>query len=63
MPINIEIIFALTAFYFKLGDTTTAMHWFKTGYATDKKAYKLVFKIYPQAENIKELQEFISQNN
>jgi len=63
MPTNIEIIYALSAFYFKLGDTTTAMHWFKTGYTVDKKASKLVFKIYPEVENIKELQEFISQNN
>jgi tetratricopeptide (TPR) repeat protein len=63
LPEVSDITYSLAGYYFKQNNNRLGIHWFKNAYNTDSKNYNITFKIYPEAENIKEIQQIIKNKD
>lgn len=52
LPDNSDIIYALSAYYFKSDNNNLGIEWFKKAYSLEKENYKLVLNIFPEAKTL-----------
>jgi tetratricopeptide (TPR) repeat protein len=61
MPDFAELIFTLSGYYLLADQFDQGLDWFKIAYDLDPENYKMVYSIYPQAEQMIEIQLIINE--
>ncbi len=63
LPDSSDILFSLSAYYFKNENSKMGILWFKNAFEIDSENFETTFKIYPKARFVKEIIEITKGTN